>query len=326
MQTRGDWILLPENRAARQAVEQVLDCVSGRLARRSINPLFLHGPAGTGKSHLAADLVGQLTGRLPDLQVVVLQASDMRSDRPDAPNEDVAAARAADLVVVEDLQHLSERAVEPFVGLLDRCLARQRQFVCTALAGPAQLTHLPGRLISRLAQGLVVGLELLSPVSRREYLHQDEMALEASAHVLDWLAEHTPGSVRQLEGALVRLRNLSAALGRPPRLDEVTDAFRQDSEMHTATVERIAQRVCRYFQVAPGQMCSRRRSRAVMLPRQVGMYLARQLTSLSLDQIGAYFGGRDHSTVLHACRKVEQALTSDAHLSGAVRELRADLA
>jgi chromosomal replication initiator protein len=73
-------------------------------------------------------------------------------------------------------------------------------------------------------------------------------------------------------------------------------------------------------------MCSRRRSREVMLPRQVGMYLARQLTSLSLEQIGAYFGGRDHSTVLHACRKVEQALTSDAHLSGAVRELRADLA
>ena len=147
-----------------------------------------------------------------------------------------------------------------------------------------------------------------------------------TAQVLDWLAEHTPGSARQLEGALVRLHNLTAVLGRAPFLEEVADAFRQDSDLHAPTMERIAQRVCRYFQVPPGQMCSRRRSREVMLPRQVGMYLARQLTSLSLEQIGTYFGGRDHSTVLHACRKVEQALTSDAHLSGAVRELRADLA
>ena len=124
----------------------------------------------------------------------------------------------------------------------------------------------------------------------------------------------------------VRLHDLTVALGRPARLDEVADAFQEDAQAHAPTVERIAQRVGRYFQVAPRQMCSRRRSHEVMLPRQVGMYLARQLTGLSLEQIGAYFGGRDHSTVLHACRKVEQALTSDAHLCGAVRELRADLA
>jgi chromosomal replication initiator protein len=336
MQTRADWILLPENRAARQAVEQVRECVCGRSARRSINPLFLHGPAGTGKTHLVTDLVGQLTRQAPDIQVVILQASDIRPAGPGAPDEDIAAARAADLVVVEDLQHLSERGGEFLVGLLDRCLARQRQLICTALVGPAQLTHLPGRLTSRLAQGLVVGLEMLSPASRREYLQRAGSVSDGllpAAHsftpgpdILDWVAHHMPGSVRQLEGALVRLRNLTAVLGRPPCLDEVIDAFRQDSDLHTPTMERIAQRVCRYFQVAPGQMCSRRRSREVMLPRQVGMYLARQLTSLSLDQIGAFFGGRDHTTVLHACRKVEQALTSDVHLSGAVRELRADLA
>jgi chromosomal replication initiator protein len=338
MQTRGQWILLPENRAARQAVEQVLECVSGRSTRRSINPLFLHGPAGTGKTHLVSDLVAHLTRQAPDLQVVVLQASDIPPARPAQPGEDVAAARAADLVVVEDIQHLNERAVEPFVALLDRCLARQRQLVCTASVGPARLSHLPGRLTSRLVQGLVVGLELLSPASRREYLQRagsvndgalcvahasDSLALP---DILDWLAEHTPGSVRQLQGALVRLNNLTAVLGRVPHPDEVSDAFRQDSEGHAPTMERIAQRVCRYFQVAPGQVRSPRRSREVMLPRQVGMYLARQLTSLSLEQIGAYFGGRDHTTVLHACRKVENALTSDAHLCGAVRELRADLA
>ena len=324
--------MLPENRAARQAVERVLECVSGRGARRAINPLFLHGPPGTGKTHLVSDLIGQSTRQAPDLQVALLQASEIAPTGPAGVPEDVAAARSADLVIVEDLQHLPDRAVEPFVGLLDRCLARQRQCVCTAAAGPAQLANLPGRLTSRLAQGLVVSLSPLSPASRRDYLHQHGPASgktgtsAVSVDVLDWLAQHTPGSIRQLEGALVRLHNLNAALGRPARLDEASAAFSQDAEAHTLTVERIAQRVGRYFQVAPRQMCSRRRSHDTMLPRQIGMYLARQLTGLSLEQIGAYFGGRDHTTVLHACRKVEQALTSDAHLSGAVRELQADLA
>ncbi len=195
MQTRVPWILLPENHAARHAVEQVIDLLAGRSARRSTNPLFLHGPAGTGKTHLVTDLVGRLTRQVPDLQVVVLQASDIRSAGPGVISEDITAARAADLVVIEDLQHLNDHAVELFVSLVDRCLARRRQLVYTASAGPAQLTHLPGRLTSRLAQGLVVGLELLSPVSRREYLRQQVGGSSLPiAQVLDWLAQHTPGS------------------------------------------------------------------------------------------------------------------------------------
>src|SRR5207247_6729799 len=114
--------------------------------------------------------------------------------------------------------------------------------------------------------------------------------------------------------------------GRPPELEAVCEALQEDADAHRPTVERIAQRVGRHFRLDPRQLQARDRSRNVLLPRQVGMYLARQLTPLSLQQIGAYFGGRDHSTVLHACRKVEQALTQDVTLSGAVRQLHADLA
>src|SRR5205823_5912331 len=112
-----------------------------------------------------------------------------------------------------------------------------------------------------------------------------------------------------------------------PRLDRATvqQHFAPQVEAGRPTVERIAERVGGYFRVEPRQMQSRRRSRQVMLPRHVGMYLARRLTALSLDQIGAYFGGRDHSTVLHACRKVERALEHDALLSGTVRRLHAEL-
>jgi chromosomal replication initiator protein len=329
MQTRSGWILLPENRAAHQAVGRVRACVvratrgEGARGRRAINPLFLHGPAGTGKSHLVEDLLRQAGGQAT-LTASLLQAADLSGGLP-GPGEELDAARSADLVVVEDLHHLPARAVEAFVGLVDHCLARERQLVCTATAGPAQLSQLPGRLTSRLSQGLVVGLGLLGPDSRLDYLRARAGGL-AGAEVLGWVAQNTPGSVRQLEGVLVRLRGLAGVLGRPPQLAEVEDAFRTDAEARTPTVERIAQRVGRYFRVELQQLCSGRRSRDVLAPRQVAMYLARQLTPLSLEQIGAYFGGRDHSTVLHACRKVEQALGGDARLSGAVRALRADLA
>jgi chromosomal replication initiator protein len=196
------------------------------------------------------------------------------------------------------------------------------------VAGPARLTHLPARLTSRLASGLVVGMYPLSRISRLAFL-RDRAAQRQPAvgpDVLAWLAEHVPGSGRQLDGALSRVEGLARLYQRPPTADEVAEHFQPDAEARRPTVERIAQRVGRYFQVEPRQLQSRARSRNALLPRQVGMYLARQLTELSLQQIGAYFGGRDHSTVLHACRKVEQALSRDVSLSGAVRQLHADLA
>jgi chromosomal replication initiator protein len=330
MQMPAIGVLLPENRAAWCAVERVLDCVCGRATRRAVNPLFLHGPAGTGKTHLVNVLLAEATRRRPDLTAAVLSAGEVRGlFRSEVSPQDLEAARQAELLVVEDLQHLVEQAVEGFVRLVDRCLAGQRQLVCTALHGPAQLTGLPARLTSRLAQGVVVGLAPPGPISRltylRERLRQRSPTLPVSTETLAWLAEHVSGSLRGLEGALTRLDTLVRIQGQAPNVDEVAALFQVDAEARRPTVERITQRVGHYFQVEPRQLRSRRRSRDALLPRQVGMYLARQLTELSLQQIGAYFGGRDHTTVLHACRKVEQALAHDIALSGAVRQLHADL-
>jgi chromosomal replication initiator protein len=200
--------------------------------------------------------------------------------------------------------------------------------VFTAAAGPAQLAHLPTRLTSRLASGLVVGLLPLSPESRLIYLESRvrERGLNVDRAVLAWLAEHLAGSGRQLDGAIGRLQTVLRLDARHLTVETVAEHFRPEAEVGRPTVERIAQRVGRYFDVEPRQLQSRARSRGVLMPRQVGMYLARQLTGLSLQQIGAYFGGRDHSTVLHACRKVERALAADVPLSLAVRQLHADLA
>ena len=154
----------------------------------------------------------------------------------------------------------------------------------------------------------------------------EERGLTVGPEVLAWLADHLPGGLRQLDGALTQLEELLQQPGTILTVPLVAEQFREQANAARVTVERIAQRVGGYFQMEPRQLQSRRRYRGVLVPRQIGMYLARQLTALSLEQIGAYFGGRDHTTVLHACRKVERALTEDAALSGAVRQLHADLA
>ncbi len=329
MQTFARWIALPENRLARAAADRVVDAVRAGRAARGLNPLFLHGPPGTGKSHLASALVAAVTARAPDRIVVERTATDLVPLRAeDTADEDLAAARDADLLVVDDLHHLPERAVETFVHLLDRGLARGQQWVVSAVEGPARLTRLPGRLTSRLAGGLVVGIDPPSPESRRAALttFAARRGLELPAAVLEWLAGRAAGSFREMEGAVARLEVLARLQGGVPPLEVLREEFRAEADARRQTVERIVQRVGRYFRVDPGQLQGPSRTRGVLVPRQVGMYLARRLTPLSLEQIGAYFGGRDHSTVLHACRKVEAALDRDVTLSGAVRQLHADLA
>lgn len=321
-----NWVSLPENQLAQAAVQRVAEGVCQRRARCSVNPLFLHGPSGTGKSHLVEGLISQATARCPDLVVANVAVEQIEAAGREDDEEDLTAARQADLVVVEDLQHLSGRVIEPLVRLIDRCQSRQRQLVVTASVGPAELADLPGRLTSRLASGLVVGLLPLSPASRLTFLtdRARRRNLPAPEGVLGWLADNLPGSGRVLEGAVGRLETL---LRVEPGLTAPAAAehFQTEAEAHRPTMQRIAQCVCAYFQVETRQLQSRDRSRDALLPRQIGMYLARQLTGLSLEQIGDYFGGRDHSTVLHACRKVEQALNQEGPVSGAVRRLHADL-
>ncbi len=320
MNTRADWVTTPENRLARAAVERVTACLAARRRPSALNPLLLHGPVGTGKTHLVNTLAAEAIQRRPDLVVCVVSADEWGTQEEPVPGD-------CDLLIVEDVHALRAHRVEALIRILDERRTRGRQTVVTAAQGPGQLTHLPARLTSRLACGLVVGLEPLSPLSRRQYLSERsrQRGLSVPLEVIGWLADHVGSSARQLEGALNRLQTLTLLEGQPQSIATLAEQFCPDVTAARPSVERIIERVGRYFRVEPEQLCARSRGRNALLPRQVGMYLARQLTPLSLDQIGASFGGRDHSTVLHACRKVEQALEQDTVLAGAVRQLHADL-
>jgi chromosomal replication initiator protein len=319
----AQFLATPENRSALAAIQDFLHALTVGDCDRLPSPLFLHGPSGTGKTHLLKTLTDELANT--EVSVCSLSANDF------ADSVDFTEAQNAALLIVEDLQHLPTRFADPLIALMDRRLADQAPMIFTALQGPGRLTHrgtpMPRRLTNRLAAGLVVRLAPMQKASRRRLFETLSQAakLSLAPDILDWLAENLIGGGRQLEGAVRQLKALQRLQAKPLHLDAIRAHFRTQIDATAPSVKRIAEHVSGYYQVPPKHVVSARRSHDVLLPRQISMYLARQLTRLSLEQIGKFFGGRDHKTVRHACKKVETAMKSDAVLSGAVRQMHAEL-
>lgn len=336
-------LAMPENRPVLAALEDVVSHFRQDKPSMLPHPIYLHGSAGVGKTRLTTWLVREIAAQQGGHVLTVLDAGELwgpveespgaLSFRP--PQEALDRARAADLLVLEDLQHLRMQAVDALVQILDHRAARCLPSVLTGPVGPRFLGRgnelFPARLSNRLAGGLVIALEPWGPASRLLFLEELAQSRQfvPTNGVLPWLAEHLPGSGRVLEGAFGQVEILAQQRHKQGRqLDQATLAehFRSQHDACRATVERIAEQVSGYFRLEPSLLQSRRRYRKILLPRQVSMYLARKLTAMSLEQIGAFFGGRDHTTVLHACRKMEQVLETDPVLSGVVRQLHAQLA
>jgi chromosomal replication initiator protein len=236
-----------------------------------------------------------------------------------------------DLLILEDAQHLPARDADALCELLDRRVSRRLATMITMNAGPAALRHLPRKLTSRLAAGLVIQLESLSLASRRTLLEAAAKAhnFHLSAGAVDWLLEQsTGGGIRLLLGLIGNLAQSAKSF--PDALDRAAvQKILFDTGLPAssgADVPRIVKQVAAAYGVTAKELLGPSRLRRVMVPRQVAMYLARELSGLSLPRLGTAFGGRDHTTVLHACRKVAADALLDATLAGMVRQLRSELA
>ena len=318
MAAAPSFVELSENRLAVHATARLARCVS----RGTPFPLvLLHGPPGTGKTHLAESLVCQVVHGPAVRTVQSLPATEMRfSSDTDVDFTDLGGV---DLLVIEDVHQLAPAGAPLLSRLLDERQRRRRPTLLTASAGPARFKKLPRRLTDRLSAGLVIALEPYSTASRKTLLihHAAEKNLALDAAALDWLAARpTGGSLRPLLGLLDTLK--AQHRGRTISLD----ALKLLGSTDALGVETIVARVAETFGVKTKELLGPSRLRAVLLPRQVAMFLARDLALLSLPRIGAHFGGRDHTTVSHAVNKIRTAIAGDRQLAGTIRQLRIELA
>lgn len=325
----GPFLVLPENRSAVRAAKLLARALlAGK--RPPFSPLVLHGSPGTGKSHLAATLCGQLAVGEAVVTSRTVVVGDLARYADDAAGFADPDLLACDLLVLEDAQHLPAKAAGPLSDLLDRRAGRRKPTVVTAGTGPSGLGHLPQRLTSRLASGLVVQLEPLGSASRRAFVAEaaGSLGVRLTPDALDRLAsDPTGGGVRPLLGTLGNLAQGAAAYPGPLDRTAVDEILAGTGQPTSAGPDAagIVKRVAAAFGVSAKDVLGSTRLRSVVVPRQVAMFLVRELCGLSLPRIGAVFG-RDHTTVLHSLRKVAADMTADARLAGRVRQLRSELA
>lgn len=299
----------------------------------SFNPLFLYGGVGLGKTHLMHAIAHHIRERKPERSVLYLSAEKfmyrfIRALRHQDTMSFKEQFRSVDVLMIDDVQFIAgkDATQEEFFHTFNALVDQGRQIVISADKSPSDLEGIEERLRSRMACGLVADIHATTYELRLGILHSkaEQMAAIVPQKVMEFLAHKITSNVRELEGALNRVVAHSQLVGRAITL-ETTQEVLQDllrASDRRITIEEIQKKVAEHFTIKLAEMSSARRSRQVARPRQIAMYLAKQLTSRSLPEIGRKFGGRDHTTVMHAVKKVEELKESDQNFAEDVELLR----
>ena len=305
------------NQLARAAAQQV-----GENPGRAYNPLFIYGGVGLGKTHLMQAAGNAVVERIADARVVYVHSERFVADMVKALqhneiNNFKRYYRSLDMLLIDDIQFFAGKShsQEEFFHTFNTLLDGQRQVIITSDRFPREISGVQERLISRFGSGLTVPIDPPELETRVAILIKKARAREVSLpeDVAFFIAEQIRSNVRELEGALHRLVASANFTGRTIDVDLARDALRDllDAHQRQVNIQNIQKTVADYFKMRVSDLHSRKRSRQIARPRQMAMALAKELTSMSLPEIGDAFGGRDHTTVLHAQRKIKALLQTD---------------
>jgi chromosomal replication initiator protein len=307
----------------------------------TFNPLFLYGGVGLGKTHLMHAIAWELRKRQPELRVVYLSAEQFMYRFVQAlRDKDMIAFkqlfRSVDVLMIDDVQFIAgkDATQEEFFHTFNALVDQNRQIIVSSDRAPTEIDGIEDRIVSRLQSGLVVDLHPTNYELRLGILQQkvDQFSaqfpnLDIQEGVLEFLAHRISTNVRVLEGALMRLFAFGSLVGR-----EITMELTQDcladvlrASDRKITVEEIQRKVSDHYNIRLSDLIGPKRVRNFARPRQVAMYLSKQLTSRSLPEIGRRFGGRDHTTVMHGVRKIEELMQQDSQLADDLEMLRRTL-
>ena len=307
----------------------------------SFNPLFLYGGVGLGKTHLMHAIAWELQSNRPDINVMYLSAEQfmyrfVQALRERKMMDFKELFRSVDVLMVDDVQFIAgkDSTQEEFFHTFNALVDQNKQIIISADRAPGEIKNLEDRIASRLQCGLVVDLhpttyELRLGIlqSKIELYQSSYPGIEVRQEVVEFLAHRISSNVRVLEGALTRLFAFASLVGR-----EITVELTQDclSDILRAsdrkiTVEEIQRKVSEHYNIRLSDMLGPKRLRSFARPRQIAMYLCKKLTSRSLPEIGRRFGGRDHTTVMHGVRRIEDLRNQDSQMSDDLDMLRRSL-
>ncbi|NPD17526.1 chromosomal replication initiator protein DnaA [Xinfangfangia sp. D13-10-4-6] len=303
----------------------------------TFNPLFLYGGVGLGKTHLMHAIAHELRERQPELKVLYLSAEQfmyrfVQALRDKQVMDFKSLFRSVDVLMVDDVQFIAgkDSTQEEFFHTFNALVDQNKQIIISADRAPGEIKDLEDRIKSRLQCGLVVDLhptdyELRLGIlqQKAEFYRGQYRGLEISQGVLEFLAHRITTNVRVLEGALTRLFAFASLVGREITLDLAQDCLADilRASDRKLSVEEIQRKVAEHYNIRLSDMIGPKRLRTIARPRQVAMYLSKQLTSRSLPEIGRRFGGRDHTTIMHGVKKIEELTATDSQLADDIQLL-----
>jgi chromosomal replication initiator protein len=293
---------------------------------RTYNPLFIYGGVGLGKTHLMQAIGQYVWAKKKNMKVIYISSELFINEFIDAIQHSNLVKfrkryRQADLLLIDDIQFLGgkERSQEEFFHTFNTLFDGHKQIVLSSDRPASEIANLEHRLVSRFEWGLTAELQPPDIETRLAILRKKAhgMQIKLRDEVFQFLATRIRTNVRRLEGALMRVASFASLSGKELTHEAVEHLLKdilQEEARHSITIEQIQRRVAEHFDVRLADMTSKRRPASIAFPRQVAMYLARELTKASLNEIGDAFGGRDHGTVLHACKLVRKRMAEQDNI------------